>query len=368
MTPSLRILYIDDDPGATRLAQKHLERSGFVVEVANDGASGVARVAQGGLDAVALDHFMPKQDGLATLAAIQALPDAPPVVYVTATEDGHVAVAALKAGAADYVFKDIGGEFLTLLARALEQAIAKFWLHKAKKEMEAEIRTARDRFQALAAEREVLLREVNHRVGNCLQLISSILGMQASASASDEARMSLQQAQRRVLAIARLHKQLYAANDVASVSLGEYLETVVGDLRRSSSDRITIALLLPEETVEVTPDRALAIGIAITELVLNALKHAYPLGEGAIRIQLRADHSPWISITVEDDGLGRDMFGGVAKPGLGQTLVSAMANKLEAEWGYDSEYPGTRATFRIMRSAMVKEAAISQSTSTQQVA
>jgi len=119
---------------------------------------------------------------------------------------------------------------------------------------------------------------------------------------------------------------------------------------------------------EVTPDRALAIGIAITELVLNALKHAYPLGEGAIRIQLRADDSPWISITVEDDGLGRDMFGGVAKPGLGQTLVSAMANKLEAEWGYDSEYPGTRATLRIMRSAMVKEAAISQSTSTQQVA
>ena len=126
MNPStLRILYIDDDPAATRLAQKHLERSGFVVETANDGAAGVARAARGGLDAVALDHVMPKQDGLATLAAIRALRDAPPVVYVTATNDGQVAVAALKAGAADYVFKDIGGEFLTLLATALEQAAAK---------------------------------------------------------------------------------------------------------------------------------------------------------------------------------------------------------------------------------------------------
>ena len=182
MTPPLCILYIDDDPAATRLAQKHLTRNGFIVECANDGASGVARVARGGVDAVALDHVMPQQDGLATLAAIRALPDAPPVVYVTATDDGHVAVAALKAGAADYVFKDIGGEFLTLLATALEQAVAKLRLQKAKREMEAEMRIARDRFEALAAEREVLLREVNHRVGNSLQLISSLLGIQEAAS------------------------------------------------------------------------------------------------------------------------------------------------------------------------------------------
>jgi two-component sensor histidine kinase len=356
MSPSLRVLYIDDDPAATRLAQKHLERSGFVVEVANDGASGVARVAQGGLDAVALDHFMPKQDGLATLAAIRALHDAPPVVYVTATDDGHVAVAALKAGAADYVFKDIGGEFLTLLATALEQAVAKLRLQRAKKEMEAEIRAARDRFQALAAEREVLLREVNHRVGNSLQLISSILGIQAAAAAHHEAKTALQQARQRVMAIAQLHKQLYS-NDVSSVSLKNYLETVVGDLRRSSSDRITIALLLPDETIEVIPDHALAIGIAITELVLNALKHAYPLGEGAIRIELRAENPEWMSIIVEDDGLGLDMFGGIVKAGLGQTIVSAMASKLEAEWGYDKDYPGTRATMRIQRSATASDSA-----------
>ena len=368
MNPSLRILYVDDDPGAARLAQKHLERSGFIVEIANDGASGVARVKQGALDAVALDHFMPKQDGLATLAAIRALPDAPPVVYVTATNDGHVAVAALKAGASDYVFKDIGGEFLTLLATSLEQAAAKARLLKAKKEMETEIRAARDRFQALAAEREVLLREVNHRVGNSLQLISSLLGIQEAALANDEAKMALRQARQRVQAIAQLHKQLYAANDVASISLNDYLETVVGDLRRSSSDRITIALILPEDTNDVIPDHALAIGIAITELVLNALKHAYPLGEGAIRIALRAEGSSWVSITVEDDGLGRDMFGGVAKPGLGQTIVSAMASKLDAEWGYDSEYSGTRATLRIKRSSLAKEEATSRSGGSDQAA
>jgi len=359
MRSALRILYIDDDPAATRLAQKHLERNGFIVECANDGESGVARVAQGDVDAVALDHVMPRKDGLATLAAIRALPNAPPVVYVTATDDSHVAVAALKAGAADYVFKDIGGEFLSLLATAIEQAVAKYRLQRAKKEMEVEIRVARDRFQALAAEREVLLREVNHRVGNSLQLISSLLGIQEAASTTDEAKMALQQARQRVMAIAQLHRQLYTSNDVASVSLNEYLATVVGDLRRAASDRSTIVLLLPEETVDVIPDHALAIGVMITELVLNALKHAYPAGEGAVRVELRAEGSERIAVIVEDDGVGRDGLAGAANKGLGQTIVSAMASKLDAEWGYEKNYPGTRATVRMGRRAAVKASPIS---------
>jgi two-component sensor histidine kinase len=363
MNSSLSILYIDDDAAATRLVQKHLERSGFIVEIANDGASGVARVAQGGLDAVALDHFMPKQDGLATLAAIRALPEAPPVVYVTATDDGHVAVAALKAGASDYVFKDIGGEFLTLLATSLEKAAAKRRLHQAKKEMEAEIRIARDRFQALAAEREVLLREVNHRVGNSLQLISSLLGIQEAASPNDEAKVALRQARQRVLAISQLHKQLYTSNDVTLVPLNEYLQTVVGDLRRSASERTTIALILPEETIDVTPDHALAIGITITELVLNALKHAYPGGEGPVRVELRTERPQKICISVEDDGVGRNSLGDGARTGLGQTIVSAMVNKLDAEWGYDQNHRGTRATLCIRRRSLADETAIPRSAS-----
>ena len=86
--PRARILYIDDDPGLCRLVQKHLERQGYFVEVSNDGASGVARIAQGGIDVVALDHYMPNQDGMETLASIRSLADPPPVIYVTAMQGG----------------------------------------------------------------------------------------------------------------------------------------------------------------------------------------------------------------------------------------------------------------------------------------
>src|SRR5450755_1527375 len=136
--PRARILYIDDDPGLCRLVQKDLERQGYVVEIALDGASGLARIAQGGIDVVALDHYMPNQDGLETLASIRNFTEPPPVIYVTAMQEGRVAVAALKAGAVDYVAKDVQGEFLPFLQRAIEAVLDAAMLRRAKEAAEAE--------------------------------------------------------------------------------------------------------------------------------------------------------------------------------------------------------------------------------------
>ncbi len=133
-----RILYIDDDPDLCQLVKKDLERQDYIVEIAADGASGVARIAQGGIDVVALDHYMPNQDGLETLANIRNLADPPPVIYVTAMQGGQTAVAALKAGASDYVAKDVQGEFRPLLQRAIGVALDAVMLRHAKEAAEAE--------------------------------------------------------------------------------------------------------------------------------------------------------------------------------------------------------------------------------------
>src|ERR1700722_1153397 len=138
--PRARILYIDDDPGLCRLVPKDLGRPGYVVEIAGDGASGLVRIAQGGIDVVALDHYMPNQDGLEILAGIRDLAEPPPVIYVTAMQEGRVAGEALKAGAADYVVKDVQGEFLALLQRAIDAALDAVMLRRAKEAAEAESR------------------------------------------------------------------------------------------------------------------------------------------------------------------------------------------------------------------------------------
>ncbi|SUJ34197.1 Transcriptional regulatory protein AfsQ1 [Sphingomonas paucimobilis] len=106
-----RILYIDDDDALRRLVARALARRGWAVTGAASGAEGVALAAEGGFDLVAVDHYMPGMDGLETLTAINALREPPPVVYVTGSDEGRIAVAALKAGAADYVVKAVGEDF-----------------------------------------------------------------------------------------------------------------------------------------------------------------------------------------------------------------------------------------------------------------
>ena len=123
MTSKPRVLYVDDDPGSSRLVQRHLERAGFEVACAADGEAGLTLAREGGFDAIALDHYLPGRDGLEMLADLRELPGAPPVVFVTAAEEPRIAVAALKEGAADYVIKDVQGAFLELMAESLRQAM-----------------------------------------------------------------------------------------------------------------------------------------------------------------------------------------------------------------------------------------------------
>src|SRR5579875_2481385 len=101
MSGSPSILYIDDDEGIRRLAARALKRRGYDVTLAERGEEGVALAAERRFDVIAVDHYMPGLDGLETLARLGALPDPPPIVYVTGSEEGRIAVAALKAGAAD---------------------------------------------------------------------------------------------------------------------------------------------------------------------------------------------------------------------------------------------------------------------------
>lgn len=340
-----RVLYIDDDPGLSSLVRRKLERLGYAVETAPSGAAGLARIAAGGIDVVALDHFMPGQDGLSTLGDIRRLPDPPPVVYVTGTQESRVAVAALKAGAVDYVIKEVQSDFIELLRSAIDAAIETVRMRRAHEAAEAEIRAARDRFEALAAERALLLREMNHRVGNSLQIIVSLLHVQASATDNEEVQDALQSARGRVAAVAQVHRRLYTSDDVASVALDQYLAALAEDLQVSARHgEVGVTLEVRSDPLEIDPDRAVAIGVIVTELVINASKYAYPSGSGPVRVELtHADGDVRLDVSDEGIGLPQEQKG----TGLGNRIVRAMAAKLGANLAFLSAEPGTcvRLTF-----------------------
>lgn len=213
------LLYIDDDEALGRLVNRRLTRLGFNVVHAASGRIGLDRLRQGGIDVVALDQYMPGLDGLETLKQIMAIPNAPPVVFVTAAQDFSIAVTALKAGAVDYLVKDVQGEFIPLLQVAVDGALRQAQIQKARDDALAEVHASRDRYAALAAEREVLLREVNHRVGNSLQIIASLLHLQANSTTQEDVKAALTNAMGRVAAVAQVHRRLYTSHDLKSVLL-----------------------------------------------------------------------------------------------------------------------------------------------------
>ncbi len=350
MTTTPLLLYIDDDHTLARLVERGLTRQGVQVIHAPDGATGIERIREGGIDVVALDQYMPGMDGLETLEKIMMISSAPPVVFVTASQDSKIAVTALKAGAADYLVKDTQGDFVPLLHVALTNAILQDRIRQARDAAEAEVHASRDRYAALAAEREVLLREVNHRVGNSLQIIASLLHLQATSNPDEQVKAALTNAMGRVAAVAQVHRRLYTSHDLKSVLLNQYLGALLEDLRRSAEGNRMSRLTLHCDPVEIDPDRAVAVGIIVNELVMNAVKYAYPDGPGPIHVDLHARDEE-LELIISDDGVGI----GAAKndprsTGMGQRIVGAMALKLDATMDYDPAHTGTRVILRFRRS------------------
>ncbi|KQN94295.1 two-component system sensor histidine kinase/response regulator [Sphingomonas sp. Leaf231] len=332
-----RILYIDDDAGIRRLVSRALERRGYAVTVADGGEAGVAAARDARFDIVAVDHYMPGIDGLETMARLSALPDAPAMVYVSGSEETQVALAALRAGAADYIVKTPGEDFFDLLDATFRQVIARAQMARAKARAEDDLRASNARLEALLA-------EVNHRVANSLQLVSAMVRMQASALTDEAARAALEDTQARISAIAQVHRRLYTGDDVESVDMLDYLTQLIDELTKtwSTNDRPR-ALLLSADPLRLPTDRAVSLGVIVTELVSNACKYAYPSGSGEVRVRLSREGDERFRLTVEDDGIGL----GDATPkgtGVGTRLIRAMAQSLDSVVEYDRTHTGTRAT------------------------
>jgi two-component sensor histidine kinase len=335
-----KVLYIDDDPGIARLVQKTLEASGFDVELAHSGDIGLDLVRSQTFDIIALDHHMPGKSGLQVLREIRALSNPPPVVYVTGSEDSRVAVAALKAGAIDYVWKDVQGHFRELLTQSVQTSLEQERLRRDMEAAETEIRLARDRA-------ELLLKEVNHRVANSLAIVAGLLALQRHSLSDPAAQNLLDQMSARIMAIAGVHRRLYTSQDVTVVDLTEYLTSLIEDLKRAMGDAGRHhPVHLNSAPLTIPTDKAVSVGIIVTELVTNAYKYAYPSrSDGEIRVRVAVADGQ-VVLTVEDDGIGignTEITGGTR---LGTRVMSSMTSSLGGTLDFDGDQGGTRAILR----------------------
>ncbi len=331
----VRLLYIDDDAAFARLVARALGRQGFEVTHAAGGDEGLEALRSGQFDAIALDHVMPGLSGEQTLSAICRDPDHPPIVYVTAADEGRVAVQALKSGAADYVLKDGGTHFFELLAEAIRQAVENLRARRLHAAAQAEIAAARDRAESLLA-------EVNHRVANSLALVSSFAHLQAAQMPEGEGRDAVMDLKRRIVAVGQVHRRLYTSQDVHRVGMGAYLRGLVEELRISLADEGSVSeIRLEVQDLELPTDRAIAMGVILSELVTNAGKYAYPSGQGGpVSVSLKSVDGGF-RLEVADMGIG--IGDGAPKgSGLGRRIILAMSKTLKARLSYQPGAPGTR--------------------------
>lgn len=211
-----------------------------------------------------------------------------------------------------------------------------------------------DRTAAIAAEAEqarlvhdnaVLMREVQHRIANSLQIIASILLQSARRIRSPEARGKVQDAHQRIVSIALLQRQLSVSAE-AEVDLHDYLGQLCDSIAASMiQDRQRIRLVVKADRETVAPARSITLGLIVTELVINSLKHAFTdVHGGTILVGYAVDDDGWV-LTVEDDGVGPPPAA-ERTVGLGTHIVDALARQLDAVVAVVPLVPGTRVTLR----------------------
>jgi two-component sensor histidine kinase len=203
----------------------------------------------------------------------------------------------------------------------------------------------RQRFErdlkAALVRHEVLLREVDHRVKNSLQLVISFLRLQGDGAEQPEVRHHLQEAAGRIAAIARVHQRLNQTAKVESLDLGAYLQDLCKDVDEVAANCTVVAEVV--SGVEVSTVRAISTALLVNELIANAAKHAYREGSSA-RIWVRLDRLPdeRIVIAVRDEGVGLPQgFNSMSGKGLGMRIVNALAKQLDAEIQVEARHPGT---------------------------
>jgi PAS domain S-box-containing protein len=246
---------------------------------------------------------------------------------------------------------------LKLYQEQLEQLVSERTeeLAKANSHLQNEIaerRIAEERVYASLVEKEVLLKEIHHRVKNNLQIISTLLDLQSDSIRDEEAIRSFRESQDRIKAMALIHERLYESPDIASIDFCRYIGDLSVNLFNSyQTDPGRVSLKVDCGDISMGIDRAIPCGLIVNELVSNALKHAFPDGrQGEISIRLHAGDDGMIRLTVSDNGKGLPPGVDFRKTStLGMQLVNMLARQLGGQLSLESA-SGTAFTIDFLRS------------------
>lgn len=362
-----KVLIVDDNKENQYMLEVLLSSSGFSVLTSSNGAEALEKAEREAPDLVVSDILMPVMDGYALCKKWRAhdrFKNIPFVFYTATYTDPQDEKFALSLGADRFLIKPTETEELVkiiisimeegrdkkisipadqsndhtyykqyseTLVRKLEQKM--FQLESINNALNEEIRVrkkAEELLRISLEEKISLLRELYHRTGNSMQLISSLLGVKLNYSTGKDLGAFVADMQNKIGAIAMVHQKLYNAHNLSSISLGEYIHDLCGSLAvTGTSSKKTVNFECDIEDTNINIEMAVPFGLILNELTLNSLKHAFAGNDtGLIKISLHHGAGEYIDFSYSDNGSGLpDGFDVKNNARMGFTIINLLVHE-----------------------------------------
>ena len=343
----IEVLNFEDDPADALIVERALRKvflMHFQVTTVQRLEDGLERLREKTFDVALVDLKLPDAHGVQAFESLCIAAPQLPLIVLTGNHDDQLAVQILRQGAQDYLLKhELTGP---LLAKAIRYGIER---HRIRFELNSRALKLKERETTLRKflrEKDVLLKEIHHRVKNNLQIISSLLHLQSRRIKDPQTLEIFRESCDRVQLMALIHEKLYGSADLSRLDFNDYLHSLAAMILRSyahKSRNVRVDFQLQEQ-LQLSLDLAIPLGLIASELISNSLKHAFaPDGKGTITLELnQADSDITFCISDNGQGLARDFSMG-APASLGLRLVKLLAEQIEAQLTWSSS-PGASFT------------------------
>lgn len=340
MPTPIKILVVEDSEVDAELVVRHLRKAGFEskhrrVETQDQMKSALS---EEDWDLIIADYNLPQFSAPDALNTLKASGKDLPFLVISGSMGEETAVTMMKAGAHDYLMKDNLTRLGPAVTRELREAKVRRERHDAIENIKSSL-----------LEKEILLKEIHHRVKNNLQIIASMLRMQADASKDNAVLAQFKEAYSRIRSIALVHEKLYGSPSLADIPFDEYIHSIVADLARTyRMKNVFVDYDLNE--VRLGIDVAIPCGLIVNELMTNILKHAFPEGQrGSVLLSLHETEDEMLVLVVHDDGVGiRDDIDILHSDTLGMVLITLLVQQIGGTIALDRQ-KGTSFTIKFKR-------------------
>lgn len=328
---NISVLFVDDNETIRQLYRRILEKHVNFLYIAENGSHGLELYMKHKPDLVITDMVMPVMNGLEMVKEIKKIAPDAKFVVMSAYSEKDSFIESIHLGVDGYLMKPVEAKkLLSLIDEFAGITLMKWELEaKEKKRQEAE-----EYLKKSLAEKDVLLREVHHRVKNNMQIISSILSMQSRNIDEPKLKEVLQESQNRIHSMALIHENLYNNKSLANIMFSTYIKSLTGNIARTYSNIQTSVQFDYQIDIAYLPmDIAIPCGLIINELISNSFKYAFVnMSTGVISIHFKSLKDDEYILAVSDNGVGIPAEVNIFKTkSLGMKILHKLVQQIDGE-------------------------------------